>query len=139
MLYKSLGFFALAALCSTGYARAGCTGSDPSVTTVAVTSMTSDAVLAHYQITGTVVNLGTENQPSNTLQSVDIFSGTQKLDAKSIPPLKAGQSFTFTYTSDRSIDAGKGSSKLTFTMDVQNITSREQNCDLTNDSFTLAF
>jgi hypothetical protein len=139
MLYKLFGSLVIVGLVSTGYAAAACVGADPSVSNVVVKGTTADGNLNHYQISGTVVNLGTESQPSNTLQSVDIFKGTQKVDAKSIPPLKAGESYTFTYVSDRSADAGNGTSKLVFTIDVQNITSREQNCDLTNDSFTLTF
>jgi hypothetical protein len=60
------------------------------------------------------------NQSSSTLQAVDIYKGPVKLDSKSIPPLKAGQSFTFAYVSDRSSDAGTGTTHLRFVLDAKN-------------------
>jgi subtilase family serine protease len=81
--------------------------------------MTSDGNLNHYQINGVVTNNGA-SQASSTLQAVDVFKGPVKLDSKSVPPLKAGQSFTFTYVSDRSSDAGKGTSHLHFVLDAKN-------------------
>ncbi len=86
---------------------------------VGVRGMTSDGKLNHYQINGVVTNGGV-NQPSNTLQAVDIYKGPTKLDSKSVPPLKAGKSFTFTYISDRSSDAGSGTSHLRFVLDAKN-------------------
>jgi subtilase family serine protease len=81
--------------------------------------MTSDGKLNHYQINGVVTNNGA-SQSSSTLQAADVFRGPVKLDSKSVPPLKAGQSFTFTYISDRSSDAGTGTSHLRFVLDAKN-------------------
>ena len=86
---------------------------------VGVRGMTTDGKLNHYQINGVVTN-GGANQASNTLQAIDIYKGSTKLDSKSVPPLKAGQSFTFTYISDRSSDAGSGTSHLRFVLDDKN-------------------
>jgi subtilase family serine protease len=93
--------------------------SNLSLGNVAVKNMTSDGNLNHYQINGVVTNNGA-SQASSTLQAVDVFKGPVKLDSKSVPPLKAGQSFTFTYVSDRSSDAGKGTSHLHFVLDAKN-------------------
>ena len=67
-----------------------------------------------YHLVGTVKNLGTANQPSNTLQFVDIFDAAQKVDAKTIPPLTTGGTFHFTYNWNRATDAGAGSTKFIF-------------------------
>ncbi len=111
----ALAIFLLAAL-TPGFASA-C--SNLSVGNVGVKNMTSDGKLNHYQINGVVTNNGA-NQSSSTLQAVDIYRGPVKLDSKSVPPLKAGQSFTFTYISDRSSDAGNNTSHLRFVLDAKN-------------------
>ena len=76
----------------------------PAISNVAVKNVDTVGNLNHYQISGTVVNNGPA-QASNVLQSVDIYQGTQKLDTRSVPPLKSGESYTFTYTADRASDA----------------------------------
>ena len=48
---------------------------------------------------------------------MDVFNAEDKLDTKSVPPLKAGESFTFTYVSIRSSQAGKGTTQLGFQLD----------------------
>lgn len=93
--------------------------SNLSLANVGVKTMTSDGNLNHYQIDGVVTNNGAA-QSSSTLQAVDVYKGPVKLDSKSVPPLKAGQSFTFTYVSDRSSDAGTGTSHLRFVLDAKN-------------------
>jgi subtilase family serine protease len=111
----ALAIFLLAAL-APGVASA-C--SNLSLGSVGVKNMTSDGNLSHYQINGVVTNNGA-NQASSTLQAVDVYKGPVKLDSKSVPPLKAGQSFTFTYVSTRSSDAGTGTSHLRFVLDAKN-------------------
>jgi hypothetical protein len=111
----ALAIFLLAAL-TPGIASA-C--SNLSIGNVGVKNMTSDGKLNHYQINGVVTNNGA-SQSSSTLQAADVFRGPVKLDSKSVPPLKAGQSFTFTYISDRSSDAGTGTSHLRFVLDAKN-------------------
>jgi hypothetical protein len=86
---------------------------------VGVKNMTTDGKLNRYQINGVVTNNGA-SQASSTLQAVDVYKGPTKLDSKSVPPLKAGQSFTFTYVSSRSNDAGTDTSHLRFVLDAKN-------------------
>jgi hypothetical protein len=91
-----------------------------------------------YNIVGTVVNAGSEGHASNVLQFVDIYENGDKLDSRGIPPLKPGQSYTFSYAVMRSADAGKGTGILSFRLDMRQLSSRED-CNLSNDSFTLRF
>ena len=93
--------------------------SNLSLGNVGVKGMTSNGNLNHYRINGVVTNKGAA-QLSSTLQAVDVYKGPVKLDSKSIPPLRAGQSFTFTYVSTRSSDAGGGASHLRFVLDAKN-------------------
>ncbi|MGB6986437.1 MAG: hypothetical protein WBD74_10735 [Candidatus Aquilonibacter sp.] len=111
----ALAIFLVAAL-TPGVAQA-C--SNLSLGNVGVKNMTTDGNLNYYHINGVVTNNGA-NQLSSTLQAVDVYKGPVKKDSKSIPPLKAGQSFTFTYVSDRSSDAGTGTSHLRFVLDANN-------------------
>jgi hypothetical protein len=111
----ALAVFLIAAL--TPGAASAC--SNLSLTNVAVKNMNSDGKLNHYQINGVVTNNGA-NQASSTLQAVDVYKGPVKLDSKSVPPLKPGQSFTFTYVSTRSSDAGSNTSHLRFLLDAKN-------------------
>ena len=111
----ALAIFLLAAL-APGVANA-C--SNLSLSNVGVKNMTTNGNLNYYNINGVVTNNGT-NQPSSTLQAVDVYKGSVKKDSKSIPPLKAGQSFTFTYVSDRSSDAGANTTHLRFVFDAKN-------------------
>jgi hypothetical protein len=93
---------------------ATCVG--PAISGVVVKNVDTVGNLNHYQIAGMVVNNG-PTQSSSVLQSVDIYQGDQKLDTRSIPPLKAGQSYAFTYVADRASDAGKGTTTLKFQLD----------------------
>jgi hypothetical protein len=96
---------------------ASCSGAHAVITSVSVKNVESAGGLNTYHITGTVVNDGSEGQASNVLQSVDIYQGVEKKDTKSIPPLAAGQSYTFDYVAQRSADAGNGTTKMKFQMD----------------------
>jgi hypothetical protein len=93
-----------------------CAGAGATIVSAAVKSVNPAGALNHYELSGTVTNQGA-SQASNVLQSVDIYKGPEKLDTKSIPPLKAGQSYTFNYESVRSTDAGNGTTTLRFVMD----------------------
>ena len=99
---------------------ATCAGSDPTIASVAVKNVTQTAGLNNYDIQGTVTNASGTAQPKNLLQSVDVYLGSEKLDAKSIPPLGPGQSATFDYTFQRSKDAGTGTTTLHFVVDLHN-------------------
>jgi hypothetical protein len=121
-------------LAPAGVASAAtCAGSDPQITSVVVKGVDSAANLDHYRLVGTVVNLGASGQPSNLLQSVEIHDADDKLDTKSIPPLKPGESFTFTYVSTRSSQAGKGTTELWFVLDPLSP------CSTGSDRYTLTF
>jgi hypothetical protein len=114
---------------------ASCGGAHPVITGVTVKSVNSMGALNHYNLSGTVVNNGSSGQASSVLQSVDIYQGAEKLDTKSIPPLAAGQSYTFTYVASRSSDAGNGTTKMTFKLDPS---PGSQDCGGT-DQFSMKF
>lgn len=121
----------------TASASTACAGANPAITSVAVKGVNSDGGLNRYQLSGTVVNLGRTAQPSNTLQFVDIYKGSTKLDAKGIPPLKPGESYTFSYVSVRSHDAGNGTTTLAFRLDLRQPST--QGCTTGNDHYSVTF
>jgi hypothetical protein len=121
-------------------AAAGCAGADPAITSVAVKGMSSDGSINSYDLSGTVVNLGSVGQASDVLQFVNIYKGGVKLDSRGIPPLKPGESYTFSYASSRSKDAGNGSTVLRFAMDGgAQATPGSQDCDRANGQYMLSF
>ncbi len=87
-----------------------------------------------YLIAVTATNRGA-NQPPNTLQFVDIYKNGEKKDAKGIPPLRTGTSYTFGYAFERSSEAGDGSTQLTFEPDVRS----GDNCMSGTDGYRLTF
>lgn len=117
-----------------------CNGVDLAVGSVAVKSVSTSGNLNRYEIGGTVTNVGSASQGSDALQSVDIYDGKQKLDSKSIPPLKMGQSSAFSYVSTRSASAGNGTTHLRFQLNVTHPSPADsQKCNMSNDSFALTF
>lgn len=137
-----IAIFALLALTSTSMAAmaAGtCAGPDPSLGNVAVAGVTSNGNLNNYRITGTVTNAGGTSQAKDVLQSVDIYMADQKLDAKSIPPLAVGQSTTFEYVYQRSKDAGQGTTRLRFVLDMHNPSGTAQDCSTQDDQTEVQF
>lgn len=123
---------------SVASATAACAGADPSITAVTVQSVTPQGGpngLNRYNLVGTVVNTGSEAQASNVLQFVDIYAYGNKLDERGIPPLRPGQSYTFSYPWLRSSDAGNGTTTLNFRMDMR----QGQDCSPTNGSYSLRF
>ena len=115
---------------------AGCSGAHPVISTVVVSSVDAAGKMNNYHMTGTVTNAGSSSQGSSVLQSVDIVMGTEKLDTKSIAPLAAGQSATFTYTMVRAADAGKGTTTLKFSLDPS---PGSDPCGGASDTFALSF
>lgn len=110
-----------------------CRGADPAVVSVVVAGMQSDGHLNRYALKAKVVNLGRMGQAANTLQFVDIYKGETKLDSRGIPPLRAGQAFTFTYVSMRSAQAGRKTTALMFKMNVRRPSqSGRQDCNAGN-------
>jgi hypothetical protein len=113
-----------------------CLGGNPAITHVEVQSTHTMGKMNTYHLVGTVMNMGTANQPSNTLQFVDIYDGAQKVDAKTIPPLTSSGTFHFTYNWNRASDAGAGSTTFVFKMRMVHGT----NCNPSNGgTFTLKF
>jgi hypothetical protein len=108
-----------------------CSGADPAVVSVDVAGMRSNGSLNTYTMRAKVVNLGRTAQASTTLQFVDIYKGPVKQDSRGIPPLAAGQSYTFDYATTRSADAGAQTSALAFRMDVRG-TPSIQDCNTGN-------
>lgn len=98
------------------WATSSCYGSNLALTSATVKGVTPAGALNQYQIGATVTNLGNAPEPNNTLQFVNMYQAEvgEKLDAKGVPPLMPGQSYTVTYTYQRSRDAGNGTTKLAF-------------------------
>lgn len=116
---------------------AGCLGADPAIAAVSVKNVSQNGGTNVYHLSGTVTNAGNARQPSNTLQFVDIFINGQKSDSRGVPPLRPGQSYTFGYDFRRSSDAGDGSSRLRFQIDMRQPAGTAQDCNPNNDTFRL--
>lgn len=112
---------------------ATCAGANPAIGSVAVKSVSSDGKLNTYHIVGTVTNMGSAGQPSNTLQFVDIWQYQVKLDDKSIPPLAPGQSASFSYNWQRSTDAASGTTTLNFRIRME----QGSDCNPGNGTYSL--
>jgi hypothetical protein len=93
---------------------ATCAGADPAITSVTVKNVTNSGKLNTYHMVGTVTNLGSQGQPKNTLQFVDIYIDQMKRNDRGIPPLAPGQSYTFGFDWSRSSDAGSGTTTARF-------------------------
>src|SRR5579871_1745098 len=114
---------------------AGCAGADPAITSVTVKNVTTSGQLNTYHIVGTVTNLGNQAQSSSTLQFVDVYVDRMKRDTRGIPPLRAGQSYTFGYDWSRSTDAGNGTTTAHFQMDIR----QGSDCNPTNGTESVTF
>jgi hypothetical protein len=119
---------------------ASCSGPDPAIVAVGVKGMQSSGGLNRYTLSGKVLNLGSTAQASNTLQFVNIYKGSTKLDSRGVPPLRAGQSYTFHYVSDRSAQAGAQTTTLGFRMDVREPPNAgSQSCNASNGVMMVRF
>ena len=115
-------------------AAPACSGADPAITSAGVKNVTHQGAVNNYAIAVTVVNRGDAGQPSNLLESVNILQDATKVGRKGIPPLKPGQSYTFTYEFVRSDEAVPRSTRLRFQLVLQNYPAPgSQDCDVTND------
>ena len=110
-------------------AAANCDGPNPAVTSVALRNVSHTPHLDFYHVTATVTNLGSQAQPGDALQFVDVVQYGGRLDDRGIPPLAPGQSYTIDYTWPRSADAGKMTSPLDFRM--RSVTSSTDSCAAT--------
>jgi hypothetical protein len=127
----TLGFFVFAL--TAGPAAAACMGPSPAITHVGVQFTNSRGGLNTYHIVGTVTNLGSAGQPSNTLQFVEIYDAQTgiKLDSRGIQPISEGASAHFSYAWQRSSEAAAGSSTLLFRMYVEGSTCAKSSYKLT--------
>jgi hypothetical protein len=140
MQYKSLALLLGFVLGATLPAAAACNGADPALVSGAVTNVTSTGGLNRYHIAIVVANRGNQAQASNVLQFVDVYQGSQKLDDMGVPPLRPGQRYTVNYVSARSTEAGKGTTRLRFQLDMRKPNPPgAQDCDLTNNSRWVRF
>ncbi len=114
MIRAPFVLFLLIGLTAAAVPAAMCSGPNPAIVSAAVSNVTTNGSLNTYNIAGTVRNLGSQGQASNTLQFVDIYQYGNKLDSKAIPPLAAGQSYRFTYQWQRNVEARQGSTPLQF-------------------------
>ena len=129
----SILFFVLAQS-AAGAAAATCAGANPAITSVAVRSVTNGPV-NQYHLVGTVTNMGSQGQPSSTLQFVDIEQYGVHLDDKGIPPLAAGQSYNFSYTWLRNPEAALGTTPLDFRIRMV----QGSDCNPSNGMYHLRF
>lgn len=119
---------------------ASCMGADPAVVSVAVKGMESSGGLNRYTLHAKVANMGNTSQASNTLQFVNIYKGSTKLDSRGVPPLRAGETYSFNYVSDRSAQAGAQTTTLGFRMDVREPgTSGSHACNTSNGMTMVRF
>ena len=125
---------------SVEVAAATCIGADPAIASVALKGVHTDGGLNVYHLSGVVTNVGHAGQASNVLQFVGIYEDGIRRDVRSIPPLKAGASFPFTYDYQRSTDAGDGTTSLTFQLDMRKpVPPGGQDCNLGNDQAVVPF
>ena len=95
-----------------------------------VHDVSTDGKMNFYHIAAAFANVGSP-QPSNTMQFVDMYQSGEKHDAKGLQPLRPGQQRTVYFTWKRSVDAGPGSTILTFKLDPA--------CDTNHATYALTF
>jgi hypothetical protein len=114
---------------------AGC--ANPSILS-AIQSVSTNGGLNHYTIAITVQNQGSMRQPSNLLQSVDVFQDGSRVDRIGLQPLRPNQMQKVTYGFDRAADAGDGTTHFIFSLDFNGRSGKNVDCGAGNESFTLA-
>jgi hypothetical protein len=120
-------------------ANAACAGPDPSIASVSLAHVSTSGGLSTYRFSGSIVNAGNAAQASNVLQFVDVFQSGEKSNSIGIPPLRPHQSYAFSYSAQRSNDAGSGTTKLLFRLRMKSPAGSAQDCNTGNDSFALTF
>lgn len=111
-----------------------CQGADPAIVSVVSAPATAGQGVNRFTLTVTVANLGSQNQAGNVLQSVNIVLDDSKNGQKGIPPLRAGQRYTFTYDVLRAEDTEPGSTDVRFHL-VQN--NGQTDCNAGNDRYSI--
>ena len=135
MIRASIVILFILALTPLEAPAATCSGPNPAITSVAVKNVTSNASTNEYHIVGTVTNLGSQAEPSNTLQFVDVYVDRMKRTDRGIPPLRPGQSYQFGYTWTRSVDAGTGTTTAHFRIRMV----QGSDCNPTNGTNSVTF
>jgi hypothetical protein len=119
-------------------APASCSGPDPAITGAVVQSQTTSAGLNTYVVAITVQNVGSQGQPSNLLQSVEVKQNGDHVDQKGLQPLRPGQKQTVTYTFTRSHGAAPHTTRLEFSLAQRTYSiPGPQDCSADNDRFRL--
>ncbi len=119
-------------------ALTGASCANPSILSANVQSVTTNGGLNHYSVAITVRNQGDVPQPSNLLQSVDVFQAGQRVDRIGLQPLGQNQSQKVIYSFDRSDDAGVGTTDLTFTLDFNGRSGDNVDCHAGKESFQIS-
>jgi len=134
-MIRSLSIVVLVlALQPIGAVAATCAGANPAITSVSVKDVASGPS-NQYHLVGTVTNMGSSGQSRNTLQFVDIYQYGNHMDARGIPPLGAGQSYSFNYTWLRNPEAARGSTTLDFRIRMV----QGSDCNPSNGNYRLTF
>jgi hypothetical protein len=124
----------LAAAMTSG---ATCQGADPAITKVVSASSDLGSV-TRFTLTTTVANLGSANQPRTDLQSVDIFLNGEKNGEKGIPPLRAGQQYTFTYDVMRADGTEPGSTVVRMHLTQHGPSGPAEDCNPDNGNYRIS-
>ena len=115
-----------------------CSGADPAIASASVTGTKPQGGLNNISVGIRVVNRGGRAQASDVLQSVQVYQNDVKVDRKGIPPLRPGQSYTATYTFQRSTEANAGTTNLRFHLTVSKPSPADgADCDSSNDTYRL--
>ena len=132
---------ALLVAANTAVATGSCAGADPALVGANVKGVTNSAAVNHYVVTVSVVNRGNANQPSNVLQSVDIFQNGNKVDTKGIPPLKSGEVYKFDFNFMRSAGAADGTTHFKFAIAMHRPSGapNAQDCTTGDDTLIRSF
>ena len=107
---------------------------NPSIISTRVQSVTTNSGLNHYTLAVVVQNIGTVRQPSNLLQSVEVFQDGDKVGQMGLQPLRPHQSQTVTYGFNRSADSGTGTTLLTFVLVFKGPTGSSVDCHAGNET-----
>jgi hypothetical protein len=115
----------------------GASCANPSIVTAGVASVSTVGKLNHYTIAITIENLGAVRQPGNLLESLDVFQNDQKVGQIGLQPLRPKQSQKVTYSFDRSADAGGGTTKLSFALDLNGRSGKNIDCHAGVETFAM--
>jgi hypothetical protein len=123
----------LASQLTGGQSASACPGPSASIANVTTAKSTDANGLDRYTLTIAVKNVGSQAQRSNTLQSVDIFLDHAKNGQKGVPPLRPGQSYSFTYDVQRAEGAREGSTAVDLRLEPSTASAR--NCGVAIETY----